>query len=66
MNNVQREFPLYARLREDYRLTDALAVGTGLKADIRLLAVGTFLFQMHQKIFYRLQDRLLILKHRGR
>jgi hypothetical protein len=51
MNNVQREFPLYARLRADYRLTDALVVGTGLKADIRLLAEEPCYFKCIKKYF---------------
>lgn len=35
MNNVQGEFPLYARLGLDYRLTNSLFVGTSFKAVIR-------------------------------
>ncbi len=34
MNNVQEEFPLYAKLGIDYRLTDSLFVGTSLKATV--------------------------------
>lgn len=51
MNHVQRELPLYARLREDDRWTDALVVGTSLKADIRLLAEEPFSFNCIKKYF---------------